>query len=389
MRFLPFEPLSAPRALRVLVATFLTVAAMLVAGAFCAAAEPATSASPLTLQGRTGALVVPDAAPPTTAVRRDGPDIVLILPLDSPDYAKAADAVRAGFIDAAEAANAKGKVVVVSHGDKDMLAAFRKARDDGAKVIVGPLVRDQLKALALSNLSLPPTLALNQLDDGTPLPPGVYALALAIESDANVIARQAHDDGSKVVAVVSSETPLMKRFASAFVGEWLLSGGNAPKMFTYDATPDGLAALRRDLAKVAGLDALVIAVEGSDAALVKTFAPRVTTYASAQVNQRQAPAALRDLDDVRIVDLPWLVDPDAPAFAQMPHRSFGSVGLDRLYALGLDAFRVATAFVPGVPAQFELKGATGNLALKDNRQISREGELAVFRNGRLVPFQAQ
>jgi outer membrane PBP1 activator LpoA protein len=363
--------------------------AALAAAAFCAAAEPPTSAGTQPLRGGAGAMVVPDAPPPRTVVRRNGPDIALILPLDSADYARAADAVRSGFLDAADAANARAQVVVISHGDKDMLAAFKKARDDGAKVIVGPLVRDNLKTLATADISLPPTLALNQLDDGTPLPPAVYALALAIESDAHVIARQAHDDGNRVIAVVSSGTPLMKRFGAAFVGEWVLAGGNPPQVFAFDATPDGLAALRRDLAKLTALDAIVIAVEGDEAALVKSFVPRVTTYASGQVNQRQAPAAMRDLDDVRIVDLPWLIDPDAPAFATLPHRSFGSVGLDRLYALGLDAFRVAKAFVPGVPAELELDGATGHLTLKDSRQITREGELAVFRSGHLVPLQPQ
>ena len=65
------------------------------------------------------------------------------------------------------------------------------------------------------------------------------------------------------------------------------------------------------------------------------------------------------------------------------------MGLDRLYALGMDAFRIAKAFVPGVPAELELDGATGHLTLKDSRQVIREGELAVFRSGHLVPLQAQ
>ncbi len=178
----------------------------------------------------------------------------------------------------------------------------------------------------------------------------------------------------------------MKRFGSAFAGEWILAGGAAPRTFAFDASPDGLAALRRDMDKVPTIDAVVIAVEGSDAALVKSFLPRVQSYASGQVYQRQPPAALRDLEGVRIVDLPWIVEPDAPSLAALPHRSLGSVGLDRLYALGLDAFRMARAFVPGVPETYTLDGATGRLALKDGRQVSREGELAVFQAGKLVPL---
>ncbi len=145
-----------------------------------------------TLAGRPGALVVPDAQRPASsplpAPRRDGPDIALVLPLNATDYSRAAEAVRDGFLDAADAAKLRASVVVVAHGEDDVLAAFGKAIGQGAKVIVGPLVRDNLKTIATANLALPVTLALNQLDDGTPLPPSVYTLALAIESDARVVA---------------------------------------------------------------------------------------------------------------------------------------------------------------------------------------------------------
>lgn len=337
--------------------------------------EPAAAAAP-------DAAAAAAAAP---AVSPFAPDIALVLPLDASDYARAAEAVRAGFLDAADAAGARARVNVVAHGDADVVAAFEKARDAGAKVIVGPLVRDHLKVLATANIALPPTIALNQLDDGTPLPPLIYTLALAIESDARVVARRAREDGAARAAVIVSDAPLMKRFAGAFTGEWLLAGGNEPATFQLAPTPDGLALLRRELAGDK-FDVVIIAVEGSDAALVKTFAPRVTTYTSAQSTQRTSLGTLRDLDDVRVVDLPWLLTPDQPALAQLPHKSFSNVALDRLYALGIDAFRVADAFRGGVPDRFELDGATGHLVLAEGRQIAREGTLGVFRQGRLVPL---
>ena len=77
----------------------------------------------------------------------------------------------------------------------------------------------------------------------------------------------------------------MKRFANAFVGEWILLGGSAAAELPASiATPDGAA---RDAPRPrdAPLDAIVIAVDGPDAALVKTFAPRVAAWASGQVNR--------------------------------------------------------------------------------------------------------
>ena len=50
---------------------------------------------------------------------------------------------------------------------------------------------------------------------------------------------------------------------------------------------------------------------------------------------------MADLEGVRFIDVPWLVTPDLPTLAKLPRRDTGNVLLDRLYALGLDACRVA------------------------------------------------
>ena len=69
-----------------------------------------------------------------------------MLPLGSATFGRAAEAVQAGFVAAAGAADAKP--LVIAHGDGDVLAAFAKAKAAGARVIVGPLVRDDVKAVA-------------------------------------------------------------------------------------------------------------------------------------------------------------------------------------------------------------------------------------------------
>lgn len=360
--------------------------------AFCWAQAPATSATDATEPAAAAAesAVQPAAEAPAAAqppARPPGPPFVLVLPLSSPDYARAAEAVRDGFLAAATAAGAKDQVLVIPHGNDGVLAAFDVAREGGARVVVGPLVRDDLKALASSDRELPVTIALNQLDDGAPLPPRLYTFALAIESDARTIARRMRADGASKVAIVGGESPLMKRFAQTLVAEWILAGGDPPQTFAFAPTQDGLRVLRRDLAKLP-LDGIVIAVEGDDAALVKTFAPRVPAWASGQVNQRQDTATLRDLEDVRFVDVMWIVAPDAAAFAGLPRPDYPSAALDRLYALGLDAWRVARAFVPAPPERLAFDGATGRVELTDSRQISREGTLATFRSGAIVPLDA-
>jgi outer membrane PBP1 activator LpoA protein len=229
---------------------------------------------------------------------------------------------------------------------------------------------------------------LNQLDDAGALPPQVYTLALSVESDARVIARKMRADNIRSVAVIGGDAPLMKRFASAFAGEWLLAGGGAPQSFPFDASSDGLSILRKELSKSTA-DGALIALDARNAPLARSFVPRLPAYASALVNQSLEPAAARDLEGVVFVDLPWIVKPGDPALAKLPRQPMDNVVLDRLYALGLDAFAVANAFAGGVPERFQVSGATGTLTLAEGRHIRRDGTLAVFRDGVVVPADAR
>ncbi len=42
--------------------------------------------------------------------------------------------------------------------------------------------------------------------------------------------------------------------------------------------------------------------------------------------------------------------------------------------------------IDGPPGQFVLEGATGHVTLSEGRQFVREGRLATFRAGQLVPL---
>lgn len=322
-----------------------------------------------------------DALPPPTT----GNVIALILPLGVPAYERAASAVRDGFLDAAEAAGARGNCVVLAHGLDGVVSAFESALARGVRVAVGPLVRDDLKTLVLSGARLPWTVALNQPDDDVRMPAAMFAFPLTVESDGRMLAQRVMAGGVKTVDVIAGDSLLMKRFAGAFASAWSEGGGRVPDAFRFDPAPEALTSLRRTLGQT-NPDAVLLAVSGDRAALLKPFIGSVRAYASGLVFERPPQAVARDLDDVRVVEIPWLLTPNAPEFNGMPRREFDSAALARLYALGLDAFRVAAAFKDGPPARFELDGATGHISLARGRQFVREGKLAVYRNGELVPL---
>jgi uncharacterized protein len=314
--------------------------------------------------------------------------ICLVLPLESSPYGRAAAAVKAGFLAAADAAGSRARVRVIGHGDDGVLPAFAAASESGAVLIVGPLTRDDVKTVLAMALTRPRVLVLNQTEDASPLPDDVYALTLSIDSDAALLAGRVRDDGARAVATVASDAPLQRRFKAAFAAAWERAGGAPSHDYRFDPNPEVLRVLRGELAAHPA-DATLLAVGAGDAALAKSFLPPGPVYASSQIADDLPGPMLRDLDGVRYVEIPWLADPSSPALARFPRAGLGDPVLERLYALGLDAFAIAELLASPIPPdRVELDGATGHLALGPTRVFSREGTLMVIRDGQPTVYTA-
>ena len=326
----------------------------------------------------------PPPAVPSAIARAAGNTIALILPLESPTYGRAAAAVKAGFVAAAARGGASARVQVIGHGDDGVLPAFAAAVQSGVALAVGPLTRDDLKTVFAMSPLRPRMLALNQADEAAPLPAGVYALTLAVEQDAALLMRVARSEGVNTIAVVGSDAPFQRRFSQAFVAAWRREGGTAPREYRFDANPEQLGALRRALA-TQPIDAILLAVDANDAALAKSFL-RGRVYASSQITDGLPAQMLYDLENVRYIEVPWLAEPDNPAFAGLPRADYDDPVLERLYALGIDAFAVAQMLAePTPPDRIELDGATGHLSLLPSRTFAREGRVMAIHDGRVLP----
>jgi outer membrane PBP1 activator LpoA protein len=329
---------------------------------------------------------VAPAPSPTIVTRPTSDTICLVLPLESPAYGPAAAAVRAGFLAAANAAGSASRTRIIAHGDDGVLPAFAAASESGAALVVGPVTRDDLKIVLALALARPRTLALNQPEDGSALPDEVYALSLSVESDAELLARRAYADGARTVATVASDAPLQRRFKAAFSAAWQRTGGSTTRDYRFDARPEVLSLLRRELV-ARPPDATLLAVNADDAPLAKSFLPPGPVYASSQIADGLPAPMLRDLEGVRYVEIPWLADPDGVMFARLPHTSLGDPVLDRLYALGLDAFAIAELLAnPIPPDRVEFDGATGHLSLTPTHVFVREGRIMVIRAGQPTPY---
>jgi outer membrane PBP1 activator LpoA protein len=109
---------------------------------------------------------------------------------------------------------------------------------------------------------------------------------------------------------------------------------------------------------------------------------------SLSVDPRAEAAVNVDLQGLRYVDMPWFVQPDHPAVMIYPvPRSPMSVEQERLYALGIDAYRIATALLQGEPRKLTLDGVTGRISLDAGNQLSRTLTAAEIDGGKVVPLR--
>lgn len=353
---------------------------------------PDVQAATVPQPGAGAAAPLPPPKPPT---------IALILPAQTTPFARAAEAVRQGFF-AAQSVSGTGATIQLVEledaGPAQLPAALKSARDRGADIAVGPLTRDAVNALGSGRVAAPlPLVTLNLPESDVGLAPHVLAFGVSIEQEARQIVAVAMREapmpppvGAPPAAprfmVVVGESPLARRMGNAF-REALREAGQAATVYPMRVTYDTLQALA-DAVAAARLDAVFLALEARDAAAVRPrLPPQLRLYATSQVHLGGAEAALLapELEGVNFVDMPWLLEPDHLAVVVHPKPEQALSGeLQRLYALGIDAFRLAIEWVQG-RRSFGLDGVTGALGVDRDRsaRVQRVPTLAVFRNGKV------
>lgn len=352
------------------------------------AAPPAPELAPLPepIPDPTPALPEAPVTPPVPPAPA-GPAVTLLLPLDAPDFRPAAEAVQQGFMAAMGAAARKLDVGVrrSDASDDRMLAEYEAAVQAGTRLVVGPMTRTGVSALARRGRVAVPTLALNQPDGAAVLPPALFVFGLGAEAEARQMARLAWVDTMRVAAVVGTLTPLSQRIRDAFIDEWLLLGGRVTDVLEIRAGADP-SPLREALDRNPP-HFVFLAESGARARTLRPYLGSQTpVYATSQVNTTTDPLKNLDLSGVKFADMPWVVRPDDPALARYPRPAGLDGDLARFYALGIDAFRIAERLLAG-ERRFEFAGVTGRIAVHGQGLVERRPLAATFRDGRTVPLE--
>lgn len=304
--------------------------------------------------------------------------IALLLPLNSRDYGAAADAVQQGFLAAASHQRQVLPIRIYSDFDENtgVVTVYRQALAAGARVVVGPLTRSGVSTLAAEQFIPVPTLALNVVEEKAA--PQLYSFGMGAEAEARQVAQLAKQQGLREAIVITTRAPFTKRLQSAFEEEWHASGGGILREIEFNGVYGEFA----DITEIPGA-AIFLAADARTARLIRPYLPnRLPIYATSQIfTGNENTLTNYDLNGIRFVDMPWLLQPDHPAVMTYP-RATPPLPIDRerLYALGIDAYRLAQLLLSKKIA-LPLDGVTGDIHLRDH-VFQRMATPAIFQEGR-------
>lgn len=331
----------------------------------------------------------PQPVAPTTGVS-DGP-MVLFLPLSGP-LAQPARALRAGFKQAHTRSNTDRRVVIIDSSELNAHALVQRARSAGAALIVGPLKKAKVAALARQAPRIP-VLALNQVAHVS-TPPWFYRYALAPEDDARTAAAHAAAHGWQRALALVPEGDWGQRVLQAFRAAFNQRGGTLVDHASFVTSrydhQYAVQSVLQSYHRGARVDFIFIAARPTHARLLRSqlrffHAAKLPVIATSDVYSGQAaPRKNTDLNGVAFAAIPWIMQHKPTAVAQQqPQASRAIRRFPRLFAMGMDAWQLANQLAgAGLKAGMTLHGATGVLEVLANGRIRRHLAWARFDNGR-------
>jgi uncharacterized protein len=347
--------------------------------------------------------------------------VALVLPL-SGRVQSAGTAVRDGFLAALlQQDPSRRPVVNVYDSDRDgAVTAYQHAIAEGAEFVVGPLLKEEVTAIAVSGAVSVPTLALNQISDEASKPARLYQYSLDPEEEARQVAQRVTNDGHMRGLILLPNNDWGQRVFRAFDDEFKTLGGTTAGMRFYDPGErdfsgpvaqlllvDESRARANTLNAVLGthlefearrrgdVDFIFVGAQPMQGRLVRPAlqfhrAGDLPVYSTSDIFEPDAQAN-SDLEGVIFPDMPWVISPDAVSTqlrdALTRYWPVRARGRGRLYAFGFDAYRLVPLLKAGqFGSEHAIPGMTGLLSIDDRGRVHRQLDWARVTNGQAAPI---
>ena len=358
---------------------------------------------------------------PTVVLPGATGQIALALPLTG-NLALSGRAIRDGFMAAyyqsLGRAEPTPEVTIADTAKIENMEALYHGLSGSHDAVVGPLAKNRVRALTQIAELKTPTLALNYLADSALASDQLFQFGLSPRDEARQLVHYAQQQGYERAIIIAPDdswgVPLLELMQS----EWEAAGNHTIATIRLQKQSDyrnqlaqglGIAASenrRRRLQQLLGksmefeprrrqdIDVVLLAARPQAARAVKPllafhYAGKIPVLATSHVYSG-SPDVERDndLDGIRFVDIPWIAETDDMLKIQInQYAEVSDERYQRLFALGIDAFRLLPRLEYLRSSEGMLFGNTGSLKLGDDNKIERQGEWYEFRNGlaKLIP----
>lgn len=327
------------------------------------------------------------------------------------------------------AANPSAELKVYDTSARPLDQILAQAHQDGVSIVVGPLLKEDVQAVMRSNTSLN-ILALNQ-PEAVKNQPNICYFALSPEDEAYDAARHIFHEGHKNPLLLIPRNSFGSRVSKAFAQEWKKLGGgivlaqqfgtvnelkqniNSNTGISLTGSPVQGSLPPQQSVTIGGLtipkaptedeitagasgnvDAVYIIATQPEIALLKPMIAMragsrsgVTLYASSRSSQGGTGPDFRlEMEGVQFSEIPMLSGGNNALMQQALSATHNDYSLARLYAMGVDAWSLASHFsqmrqVPG----YQIQGNTGELTANQDCVINRKLPWLVYQQGNIVP----
>nr|MBA2816429.1 Lipoprotein activator of PBP from the outer membrane A [Candidatus Pantoea persica] len=325
--------------------------------------------------------------------------------------------------------SSSAQIKVYDTSSQPIQQVMQQAQQDGATIVVGPLLKNEVESVANSQTPLN-VLALNapeQIQNH----PNICYFALSPEEEARDAAHHMWDQGKRQPLLLVPRSSFGDRVVNAFTEAWQKLGGSAPLQqrfgstaelkqginsgagITLSGTPVNMQPAEPQSITIAGLtipspqpsapataseggsvDSVYIVSTQDELQLIKPMIAMhtgsrsgIALYASSRSYQAGAGPDFRlEMEGLQFSDIPLLSGRN-PALMQQTARSFNNdFSLVRLYAMGIDAWTLANSFnqVRQTPG-FTIDGNTGKLSANQDCMINRTLPWNQYHQGEIVP----
>lgn len=318
---------------------------------------------------------------------------------------------------AATPANPSAELKIYDTSSQPMSQLLAQVQQDGATIVVGPLLKNNVEDVIKSNTSLN-VLALNQ-PEKVENRANICYFALSPEDEARDAARHIHDQGKQTPLLLAPRGALGDRVVSAFANEWLKLGGGTVLQQRFGSTSELKSSVNsgisltgtpvstlpsaQDSTLGSAEDVPVSSSGGVDATWILATPEQIgyikpmialrngsqsgaTLYASSRSAQGTAGPDFRlEMEGLQFSEIPMLAGSNPALMQQALSAVRNDYSLARLYAMGADAWSLANHFsqmrqTPG----FELNGNTGDLTATPDCVITRKLSWLKYQHGQVV-----